>query len=259
MGPLAPHTGQDQVDKKTQQLAATDEKLANDKQDLVDTRKSLAADEQFLADLKEKCKQTDQEFEQRQKTRQEEIAAVGKALEFLSSDDAHDLFTRTFNFVQVASKSVRARAALVLTEAGKKLNKPQLAAIAQSVRLDAFTKVKKAIDDMVSQLLKQKKDEIKHRDFCISSFNENEKATTHNARNKEDFEAKVEELEGRIKMLTEAIDELKAQIAEAERQLKRAGEDREKQNLEFQKTVQDQRATIKLLGQVYFWFLVSLL
>jgi chromosome segregation ATPase len=243
--------GQDQVDKKTQQLAATDEKLANDKVDLSDTRKTMAADEKFLADLKEKCKQTDQEFEARQKTRQEEIMAVGKALEFLSSDDAHDLFTRTFNFAQVSAKqsSVRAKAALVLSTASKKLNKPQLAAIAQSVKLDAFTKVKKAIDDMVAQLLKQKADEIKHRDFCIASFHENEKSTTHNTRNKEDYEAKIDELAGRIKMLTEAIDDLKSQIAEAETQLKRAGEDREKQNAEFQKTVQDQRATIKLLGQ----------
>jgi hypothetical protein len=61
----------------------------------------LSADEKFLMMLKEKCAQTDQEFNQRQKTRSEEIAAVGKALEFLSSDAAHDLFTNTFNFVQV--------------------------------------------------------------------------------------------------------------------------------------------------------------
>ena len=35
----------------------------------------------------------------------------------------------------------------------------------------AFTRVKKAIDDMVSQLLKEKEDEIKHKDFCVDEFN----------------------------------------------------------------------------------------
>merc|ERR1712203_652800 len=43
------------------------------------------------------------------------------------------------------------------------------------------------------------------------------------------------------------IDTLKAEIAEMQVQLKRAGEDREKQNKEFQSTVADQRETQKLL------------
>merc|ERR1712100_1016342 len=59
--------------------------------------------------------------------------------------------------------------------------------------------------------------------------------------------AKIEDLELTIKQLTEAIDALKAEIAEMQVQLKRAGEDREKENKEFQMTVADQRATQKLL------------
>lgn len=242
--------GQDLVDKKTQERAATDEKLANDKQDRIDTRATMEADEAFLADLKEKCKQTDQEFAQRQKTRAEEIQAVSKALEFLSSDEAHDLFTRTFNFAQASAKeakSKRSQAAVLLQQAANKLNKPELAAIAQSVRLDAFTKVKKAIDDMVTAITQQKADEIKHRDFCIKSFNENEAATTHNTRNKEDLEAKIDMLTQLIAELTSAIEELQQQIADIQKNLKEAGENREKENLEFQKTVEDQRATIALL------------
>jgi len=50
-----------------------------------------------------------------------------------------------------------------------------------------------------------------------------------------------------IKQLIEATNTLKAEIAEMQVQLKRAGEDREKQNKEFQMTVADQRATQKLL------------
>merc|ERR1711907_531483 len=41
---------------------------------------------------------------------------------------------------------------------------------------------------------------------------------------------------------------LKSEISEAQVQMKRAGEDREKQNKEFQQTVADQRATQKLLN-----------
>merc|ERR1719218_24860 len=242
--------GQDQIDAKTQELASTDEKLAESKEDLEDTKKSLAADEEFLAMLKEKCSGTDAEWEERQKTRQLEMEACSKALAVLSSDDAHDLFTKTFNpaFVQTSMSSERrSKAAAVLARAADKMQSPRLAAIAMRVRLDAFEKVKAAIDDMVSQLLKEKEDEIKHKDFCVEEFNTNELQTEKKERAKQDLTAKIDDLDNTIKSLTQAIDTLKSEVAEMQVQMKRAGEDREKENKEFQTTVADQRATQKLL------------
>merc|ERR1712226_295590 len=136
--------GQAQIDTKTQELADTDEKLAQAKEDIEDTRNSLAADEQFLMMLKEKCQMTDKEWEERQKTRQLEMEAVSKALAILSGDDAHDLFTRTFNpaFVQkesILQSSRRSQASALLTKVAKKLSSPRLATLAYKVRLDAFT------------------------------------------------------------------------------------------------------------------------
>jgi len=107
--------------------------------------------------------------------------------------------------------------------------------------------VKKAIDDMISQLLVEKADEIKHKDFCVDEFNTNQLQTEKKEREKSDLIAKIEELEMTIKTLTEAIETLKAEIAEMQVQLKRAGEDREKENKMFQETVADQRETQKLL------------
>merc|ERR1712066_909003 len=106
---------------------------------------------------------------------------------------------------------------------------------------------KKAIDDMIAQLLKEKEDEIKHKDFCVDEFNSNQLQTEKKEREKQDLIAKIEDLEQTIKTLTEAIEALKAQIAEMQVQLKRAGENREKENREFQTTVADQWETQKLL------------
>merc|ERR1719421_1444515 len=128
------------------------------------------------------------------------------------------------------------------------MQSPRLAAIAMRVRLDAFEKVKKAIDDMVSQLLKEKEDEIKHKDFCVEEFNTNQLQTEEKEREKSDLIAKIEDLEMTIKTLTADIERLKSEINESQVQMKRAGEDREKQNKEFQQTVADQRATQKLLN-----------
>merc|ERR550514_1330245 len=119
--------------------------------------------------------------------------------------------------------------------------------LAYRVKLDAFTKVKKAIDDMIAQLLKEKEDEIKQRDFCIEGFYQNERSTEKKEREKKDLTELIDDLTMQIDALAKAIETLKAEIAEMQVQLKRAGEDREKQNKEFQMTVADRRATQKLL------------
>merc|ERR1719401_1725418 len=117
--------GEEQKDTKTQELANADSKLSQAKLDLEDTRNSLTADQKFLMNLKETCQQTDTEWEERQKARQEEIQACSQALAILSNDDAHDTFTKTFNFVQVAEKrdgATRDRAAALLRKTAKQLN-----------------------------------------------------------------------------------------------------------------------------------------
>merc|ERR1719194_283198 len=129
--------GQSLIDTKTQELATTDEKNAQSKEDLEDTQACLEADTAFLADLKEKCQNMDQEYEERTKTRQLEIEATSKALAFLSSDEAHDLFTRTFNFMQVqssASTNRRNAVAKYLSKVAQKFQDPSLSTLAVRAR-----------------------------------------------------------------------------------------------------------------------------
>jgi len=244
--------GKAQLASKKQELADTDEKLGEVKEDMEDTKKTMEADQEYLAKLKEKCSITDAEWEERQKTRQLEMEAVSKALAILSNDDAHDVFTKTFqpSFLTKAAtmqSERRTQASKLLAAVAKKFQHPRLATLAVRVRLDAFTKVKKAIDDMIADLLKEKEDEIKHKDFCVEEFNTNELETEKKERMKIDLTATIEDLEMTIKQLTDAIAKLKAEVAELQVQLKRAGEDREKQNKQFQQTVADQRTSQKLL------------
>jgi len=242
--------GQEQVETKTQELADTDEKLANAKEDIDDTKASLGADEQFLMELKQVCAGSDAEWEERQKTRQLEMEACTKALAVLSSDEAHDLFTKTFNpaLVQTQMHSERRVAASqLLKKVALKVNSPRLAAIALKVKLDAFVEVKKAIDDMVTQLMAEKKDEIKHKDFCVEEFNTNQVQTERKDREREDLISLIEDLNLTIETLSADIANLKSEIAEFQLEMKRAGEDREKENKEFSQVVADQRAAQKLL------------
>merc|ERR1711866_9242 len=87
----------------------------------------------------------------------------------------------------------RTQVSNLLLKVARKLQSPRLATLATKVRLDAFTRVKKAIDDMIAQLLTEKADEIKHKDFCVDELNTNQLQTEKKEREKEDFIAKIEE------------------------------------------------------------------
>merc|ERR1719261_1477671 len=241
--------GSDQKDTKTQELADTDAANAQAKQDLEDTRNTLAADQKFLMNLKETCQNTDQEFEERTKTRAEEIKAVSEALAILSSDDAHDTFTSTFNFIQKSSKksSTREKAEKILLKAAKKTGDAKIAKLATRVQLDGFKKVSEDIDGMIADLKKEKDADVKMKDFCIEALHKNEVAIEMKARDIEQLDAKISTLTAEIDELAKSIAALQAEIAEMQVQLKRAGEDRELENNDFQAVVADQRATQRLL------------
>merc|ERR1719217_434793 len=95
----------------------------------------------------------------------------------------------------------------------------QLSTLAVSASLDSFTKVKEAMDKMVSELTKQK----------------------------EDLEALIEKLSKLMKKLSEEIADANAQIADTEVAIKKASQVREGENAEFQTVVADQRATQEIL------------
>mmetsp|Transcript_81755 Transcript_81755/g.149837 ORF Transcript_81755/g.149837 Transcript_81755/m.149837 type:complete len:676 (-) Transcript_81755:37-2064(-) len=244
--------GTDQIDEKSQELAASNTKLAEDKQAIIDTTATLKADEEFLAMLQDKCQVTDREWELRQKARAGEMEAVSKALAVLTTDESHFTFSATFKASLVqkdASKHSerRLQASKVVAAIAQKVRNPRLAALSIRIRLDAFTRVKKAIDDMVTQLVKEKEDEIKHKDWCVSEFSLNDKDTVTKEKEKADLTAEIEDLESDIKTLTEEIETLNAEVAEMQKQIKIAGEDREKENKEFSVILADQRLTQKIL------------
>jgi chromosome segregation ATPase len=176
---------------------------------------------------------------------------VSQALAILSSDDAHDTFTSTFNFIQVskATQSKRDHAEKILYAVAKKTGHPRLATLATRVRLDNFKKVTEEIDGMIADLKKEKADDVKMKDFCIEALHKNEVAQEMKKRDIEQMEAKIADLTAMIEELTKAIAQLTSEIAEMQTQMKRAGEDRELENKDFQNVVADQRETQRLLSQ----------
>jgi len=250
--------------------------LADAKEELEKTRDVRAADVEFLRNLKLQCNDIDAQWAARQKNRADETAAVSEAISVLVDDDNRELLAKTVTFTQFSmnkagSQERRSRAAAVLRAASKKSPtwddlsfqwqgerkpvvqdikpKQDLAVLAASTQLDAFTKVKKAMDDMAAEIKKQMGEDVKHRDFCVSEFNQNDKNSVKKTHEHEDLVAKIEDLAAQIAALNDEIKAAKASIASTRKEIKQAGEDREAENALFQSEVTEQRATQAVLAK----------
>jgi len=232
-------------------IAETQEKFAAEAKQLEDTQGQLAMDVEFLKNLKEKCATMDADFDKRTKDRLTEIDAVGDTIKILNSDESFEAFDKQEApvFLQEASsqKERRQKVVSVLQGAARLSGSPQMALLAASAQLDAFTEVKALIDKMVAELTTQQKDEVDKRDWCISELNSNKRATDAAYEQKSNLETKMADLTKNIEQLTKDIDASKAAVAEMMNQMKRASETREAENADFQTTVSDHRVMSMIL------------
>merc|ERR1719453_1832801 len=241
-------SAQELIESKKAELAATDEKNAASKEDLEDTSATVAADTKFLAELKDKCDTATADYQARSKIRNEEIQAVAEAMEILQGDDAKDLLLKFTQLSSVRKLSRnRDRASNLVSQLAKKMNKPKLNALAMSMRLDAFTKVKASIDEMITELKTTQKDEVEKKDYCIKALHDNEMQTTEKTNTKAELTQLIADLETSKTTLADEIAALKADIATAQTEMKKASEIRLAENTEFQMTIMDQKATQEIL------------
>ena len=240
--------GEKMAEQKEDELAKTDNLVAEAKEDLGQTEETLAADEEFLKNLDKMCANSDGAFEKRKASRLEEIKAVSETIEILTGDEARDAMSGTYNFIQVsASDKNRKAAAAVLRKVALKNHNIDISFLANKVELDAFTKVKKAIDDMVATLKQEQTDEVKKNDYCTQELQSTEMSIAKTDDLVADLQAKIGSLESQEATLTDEIAADKAAIAQGQMDLQRASEDRQRENLDFQKTIADQTMTIEIL------------
>merc|ERR1719456_924368 len=103
------------IEEKLTRIGELGVEVVNMKEDLEDTKKALEEDKKFLADLKKNCATKEAEWEERCKTRADEILAIAETIKILNDDDALELFKKTLpspSLLQVAvgAKEMRARA-----------------------------------------------------------------------------------------------------------------------------------------------------
>ncbi|OLP87368.1 hypothetical protein AK812_SmicGene31400 [Symbiodinium microadriaticum] len=107
--------------------------------------------------------------------------------------------------------------------------------------------VRTQIAAMVAALKEEQAAEVKKKDYCIENLQKNRLASDDKKREGDEFSAAAEDLKQKVKALEMQTADVQAQVGELKKQQKLAAQNREKENAEFQKVVEQQRQTQVLL------------
>merc|ERR1711972_282504 len=187
--------------------------------DLKDTTTTRDADVKYLADLTATCEQKASDFESRQQLRADEIVAIEKAIEIISSNavsgnaEKHlpTLLQSTGSLAQLRadlSVQAQARVAQYLSSRAKQLNSRVLSALASRVADDPFKKVKKMIKELIVRLMEEANEEAEHKGWCDTELSTNEQTRKEKTEAVEMLHAEIDQLEASIAKLTEDIADL---------------------------------------------------
>jgi len=253
--------GSDQKEQKELQLADLVSKVAKAKEEVEATMSALSADQAFLLEATQNCRIEDEEYAKRVAVRSDEITALGETLNILTGDEARSLFDKTISFLQVGSVSnsnsaerlaAQEKAATSamnrIVAVARKHKNWMLASLAVKVKLDAFTKVKVAMDKMKAELQEQQKSEYAKNEQCKTDLDVTEDKIKVRNNEKADLDSKHKDLTNTLETVANDINRLKAEVAEMEVALKEAGEQRKAANKLYQTTMSDQRAMITILN-----------
>jgi len=252
-GEIAASTKQQEM--KEGQLADLKAKVAESKESIESSNDAIDSDSKFLANVLKNRKIEDKDYEARVKTRSDEIVALGKTLEILTGDESRALFGKTISFLQVSTATrermenqLSKKAMQLLMKIGRKHNNMALISMAVNVRLDAFKKVKAAMSKMTSALQRQQKAEYEKWEECKKEIDETEDEIKEGSETRNDLGEKHQDLKNTLSELQTSTNQLNTEVSEMSVELKKAGESRKAENLLFQSSISDQRATVAILN-----------
>mmetsp|Transcript_59030 Transcript_59030/g.127084 ORF Transcript_59030/g.127084 Transcript_59030/m.127084 type:complete len:654 (+) Transcript_59030:59-2020(+) len=243
-------TSKDDRSDKAQQKAKTAQREADSKGDLQDTVTSRDDDQAYLDDLSATCKSKSDDFEARQTLRAQEIEAIEKAIEIISSGavsgaaDKHlpSLVQQGTALMQLRSNSRspnQIRVAAFLHEQGSKLNSRVLSALALHVADDPFKQVKKMIKDLIVRLLEEANEEAEQKGWCDTELSTNEQTRKEKTEAVESLHSEIDELEASIAKLSKQISELSNEIKEMDEAVAKATSIRNAEKEKNTETVKD--------------------
>jgi len=241
---------------KATELASNEAAAGEAKGTLAQVSAEKAADEEYLADLKTQCTLKTEAFESRQAARADELEAIAKAIEIISSSavsGAADKYLpalvqkkHSFGLRRSAVKSQhQARAAELLLTRGKKLGSKELVLLATRVSEDPFAKVIKMIKELISKLQEEAAAEADKKSWCDAELKDNKLTREAKSAEVEQITATVDMLKATISKLSTSITEHSEKLVALDAAMKEATEVRQKEKAENEETIADATAALE--------------
>jgi len=210
-------------------------------------------DMKYLADVTAQCEQKASDFKDRQQLRCEEIEALEKAIEIISSESVSGAAAEHLpTLVQMPGSnpalvqlradgmsSVQGRVADFLKIKAKKLNSRVLSILALRVTADPFKKVRKMIRDLITKLEEEAAAEAEHKGWCDTELASNEATRKEKTEAVEALHAEIDELEATIAQITLEITELQTAIKELDAAVAKATKMRQAEKAKNTDTIAD--------------------
>merc|ERR1740123_1214706 len=233
---------------------------ADAKGDLTETTTTKEADTKYLDDLVATCEQKASDFESRQQLRTEELEAIAKAIEIISSGAVKGnaekhlpsafLEGHSFSFLRMDAESrMQARASMFLYQKARDLQSRVLSTIADHVAADPFRKVKKMIKDLITKLMEEANEEAEHKGWCDTELATNEKTRKEKTEAVETLHAEIDQLEASLAKLGEDIAELTKAVADLDAAMSKATTIREDEKTTNTETIADSQAAQTAVAQ----------
>merc|ERR1719217_1667666 len=246
------------IEDKTARVGTLAVDIVNAKNDLSDTQDALADDTNFLAELKTTCAEQTKLFDVVKKTRAEEISAVGATIKILNDDDALDLFKKTLpspgeSLLQVrARSSSRARAKYYLQQAQASASATtsvdlRLVQLALKGKKVGFEKIVAMMDNMVTLLGKEQKEDEAQKEYCEAEFEKSDDEEKELDRKIKGLDTEIEEGKEAIAALKDGIATLTAGIADLDKSVAEATATRKEEAAEYTTTKSQNSAAVQLL------------
>jgi len=247
------------IETKTVLVGETAVSIVQMKNDLSDTEAALIEDKKFLADMDKNCELKTKEWDERSKTRSQELLAIADTIKILNDDDALELFKKTLpsaagaSFVQVhnAPAEMRRKAlSFIGVEAQSVWNdSPRMDFITMAIRGKkiGFEKVIKMIDEMVATLKQEQLDDDHKKEYCGKQLDLSDDKKKSLEQTISDLETTIAEAEEGISTSASEIEKLEAGIKKLDKSVAEATEQRKEEHEDFTELMASDSAAKELL------------
>merc|ERR1719492_588801 len=248
-----------EIEEKTVEKAQKTEKAAQNKKQLAATVADKAENEKLLKSTETECSEKKMSFAEKQQLRTEELAAIAKAIEILSSPDvagnaekylALTQSPKSLSFVQESSRNqgIRHQIHDFLAEEGRRKHSKSLTLLAQQISADPFAKVKKLIDDMITRLLEEAREDAKHEGFCDKEMGKSKITRNKLTEDIDGLDAAIEEGKATIQNLADDTATLTKEVEALVKSMTEATELRKSEKETNKITVEDAQAAQKAVA-----------